>query len=202
MGSAAIVGSDRITVASLDSQVANLQADARPYASQMTVSQSQLNAAVLSWLIRFRVQNEVAAADGISVTQAQEQQALSLFNAQERLQAEESGEAYDQRATYVNLALPQSLVPEFGRYVAQEIAFEELHNGGKLPATTAEQNAVQSQLTKASCQAAKSLSIQVSPQFGRVDYSQQFSIVPGKDTLSRPEGTPSPASTSGLVPAC
>jgi hypothetical protein len=74
-------------------------------------------------------------------------------------------------------------------------------NGGKLPSTTAEDNTVTAKLTKAECVAAKSLNIQVNPQFGRLDYSQ-YTVVPVADTLSRPAGTPSPASTTGLTPAC
>ena len=74
-------------------------------------------------------------------------------------------------------------------------------NGGKLPTTTAESNTVTAALTKAQCEAAKSLSIQVNPQFGRLDYTQ-YTVVPAPDTLSRPAGVPSPASTTGLAPAC
>ena len=40
---------------------------------------------------------------------------------------------------------------------------------------------------KAECQAAKSLNIQVSPQFGRLDYST-YTVVAAKNTLSQPAG--------------
>jgi hypothetical protein len=74
-------------------------------------------------------------------------------------------------------------------------------NGGTLPSTTAENNTVNAALTKAQCSAAKSLNIQISPQFGRMDYSQ-YAVVATSNTLSQPEGVPSPASTTGLAPAC
>ena len=74
-------------------------------------------------------------------------------------------------------------------------------NGGKLPTTQADSNTVTAALTKAQCTAAKSLSIQVNPQFGRLDYSQ-YTVVANPNTLSQPAGKPSPASTAGLTPAC
>ena len=67
--------------------------------------------------------------------------------------------------------------------------------------TQAESNTVTAALTKAQCTAAKSLSIQVNPQFGRLDYSQ-YTVVASPNTLSQPAGKPSPASTAGLTPAC
>jgi len=74
-------------------------------------------------------------------------------------------------------------------------------NGGKEPTSTAEENAVTAKFNKAECQAAKGLNIQVSPQFGRLDYTQ-YTVVPAANTLSAPQGKPSPASTTGLTPAC
>jgi len=93
------------------------------------------------------------------------------------------------------------MLPALGRYQAQELAYAEKVNGGKLPTTQAEANTVTAALTKAQCTAAKSLSIQVNPQFGRLDYSQ-FTVVANPNTLSQPAGKPSPASTAGLTPAC
>ena len=74
-------------------------------------------------------------------------------------------------------------------------------NGGKAATTTTQSNAVTAKYDKAECQAAKSLNIQVSPQYGRFDYSS-YTIVAASNLLSAPAGKPSPASTTGLVPAC
>jgi len=90
---------------------------------------------------------------------------------------------------------------QVGRWAAQETAYELKANGGAEPTSTAQQTTVTTAFTKAECTAAKSLNISVSPQFGRVDYTQ-FTIVPVANTLSQPEGTPTPASTEGLTPAC
>ena len=76
-GSAAIVGDQRITVSSLDTQVSNWQTAAKPYGSSLQVTSANAPSAVLSWLIRFAVMDQVAASNGISVTQAQAQAGLS-----------------------------------------------------------------------------------------------------------------------------
>jgi hypothetical protein len=203
MGSAAIVGDQRITVSSLDTQVANLQTAAKPYGKQLQLPPAEMPTAVLSWLIRFAVMNEAARAAGITVTAAQSQQALDSINAQAAASASQNGLSGGAREVLVNAGIPPQLMPQVGTFVAQEIAIEEQANGGKMPTTQAESNKAGAVLTKSQCTAAKTLSIQVSPQFGRMDYSQlPYSVVPAPDLLSRPAGVPTPASTTGLVPAC
>jgi hypothetical protein len=164
------------------------------------LTSTEVPAAVLSWLIRFQIEDEVAASAGISVTEAQVQQGIASVNSQAQQAAAQNGLKSTQ-AVFLNAGVSPQMVPALGMYQAQEIAFAEQANGGKLPATTAENNTVTAALTKAQCTAAKSLNIQVNPQFGRLDYSQ-YTVVPAADTLSRPAGTPSPASTTGLTPAC
>lgn len=200
MGSAAVVGNQRITVSSLDTQVTNFQAAAQPYGSQVQLTAAQVPAAVLGWLIRFAIEDQVAASAGISVTAAQVQQGTASINSQAQSAAEQNGLGSTQ-AVFLSAGLSPQMIPALGRYEAQEIAFAEQANGGKLPTTDAQNTAVNTALTKAQCTAAKSLNIQVNPQFGRMDYSQ-YTVVPVGDTLSRPAGTPSPASTTGLAPAC
>lgn len=201
MGAAAVVGNQRITVASLDSQVANLQTAAKPYGSQVQLTSGQMPAAVLSWLIRFKIEDQVAASNGISVTAAQVQQGVTSIRSQAQSAAAQNGLKGPQVVLLTAGISPQMLTA-IGRYQAQQIALAEKVNGGRLPATSAENDTVNAALTKAQCTAAKTLNIQVSPQFGRLDYSQ-YTVVPAAETLSRPAGTTaSPAPTTGLVPAC
>jgi hypothetical protein len=200
IGSAAIVGDQRITVSSLDTQVSNLQTAAKPYGSQVQLTSSQMPAAVLGWLIRFAIQDEVTASAGISLTQQQVQAGVSSINSQAQSAAASNGFS-SAEAVLLSAGISPQMLPALGQYQAQEIAYAEKVNGGKLPATTAEDNTVTAKLTQAECVAAKSLNIQVNPQFGRLDYSQ-YTVVPVADMLSRPAGTPSPASTTGLTPAC
>ena len=199
-GSAAIVGDQRITVSSLDTQVSYLQEAAAPYAGQVQLTAAEMPNAVLSWLIRFAIQDQLSATAGVSVTQAQVQAGIASINSQAASAASQEG-LNSAQAALVNAGISPQLLPALGRYQAQEIAYAEKVNGGKLPSTTAENNTVTAALTKAQCTAAKSLSIQVSPQFGRLDYSQ-YTVVAAPDTLSRLPGIPSPASTTGLTPAC
>ncbi len=200
VGAAATVGDQRITVSSLDTQVSNLQAAAKPYGSQVQLTAAQMPAAVLSWLIRFKIMDEMASSAGISVTQTEIQQGIANINSQAASAAAQNGLS-SPRAALVSAGISPQMLPALGRFQAQELAYAKQVNGGKLPSTTAEGNTVDAALTKAQCTAAKSLNIQVSPQFGRLDYTQ-FAVVPAGNTLSQPAGTPSPASTTGLTPAC
>jgi hypothetical protein len=200
VGSAAIVGNQRITTSTLDAQVSNLQAAAKPYGNEIQLTSAQMPSAVLSWLIRFQVMDQATASAGISVTQKQVQQGIADINSQAASAASQEGLSSGQ-AALVNAGISPQMLPDIGRYQAQEIAYAEQVNGGKLPTTQAESNTVSGALTKAQCTAAKSLNIQVSPQFGRLDYTQ-LAVVAAPDTLSRPAGAPSPASTTGLTPAC
>jgi hypothetical protein len=200
VGSAAIVGNQRITVSSLDTQVTNFNKAAAPYGSQVQLTSTEVPAAVLSWLIRFEIEDQMAASAGISVTEAQVQQGIASVNSQAQQAAAQNGLS-SAESVFLNAGVSPQMVPALGKYQAQEVAFAEQANGGTLPATTAENNTVTAKLNKAQCTAAKSLNIQVNPQFGRLDYSQ-YTVVPVTDTLSRPPGVPSPASTTGLAPAC
>jgi hypothetical protein len=200
IGSAAVVGNDRITVASLDAQVSNLQTALKPYGTSL-LPVAQQPSALLSWLIRFSVMDQVAATNGITVTAAQGQSALGQLGAV----AQQNGFKSTSQLLLAN-GVPPQLFPQVGKYEAQEDAYARKLNGGKEPTTQDQVNAFNTAFGKASCTAAKSLNIRVSPQFGRVDYSNQFAVVPVADTLSKPapnaSPSASPAPTTGLTPAC
>lgn len=197
MGSAAIVGNQRITVSTLDTQVSNWQTAAKPYKSSIQLTTTQAPTQVLSWLIRFAVMDQVAASNGISVTQAQTAAALSSLSGT----AAQNGFSSTSQLLIAN-GVPPQMFSQLGRYEAEVDAFARKQNHGQEPTSTAQQNAFSTAINKAECTAAKSLNIQVSPQFGRFDYAtSSFGVVAGADTLSKPAGTPSPASTEGMTPA-
>jgi hypothetical protein len=200
VGSAAVVGDQRITVSALDTQVSNLQAAAKPYGSSISLTAADMPAAVLSWLIRFQIGDQVTANEGIALTRSQVQAGIADINSQASQAASQEGLSTPQ-AALVDAGISPQMLPDLGRYQAQEIAFAERANGGKLPTTTAAGNAVTAQLTKAQCNAAKSLNIQVSPQFGRLDYSQ-YTVVPTPNILSQTPGPAPSPTTTGLAPAC
>jgi SurA N-terminal domain len=197
VGAAAIVGNQRITTSTLDTQVSNLQEAAKPYGSSLPITTAQMPTEVLSWLIRFAVMDRVAADHGITVTDAQAEAGLNSLDAV----AEENGFTGTKELLIANGVSPQ-MFTDVGRWNAQQTAYELKVNNGQEPATQTEETNVSNAIDKAQCTAAQSLSIQVSPQFGRFDYaSATFGVVAAADTLSRPAGTPSPASTEGLTPA-
>lgn len=202
MGSAAIVGNQRITVSTVDTQVSNLQSALKHYGSAIPASapgqqSSQQPSTVLSWLIRFAVMDQVAAANGISVSQAQGQAELNSL----RSSAQQNGLSSANELLAAN-GIPPQLAQQLGRWAAIQDALVAKLENGKTPTTQAEQDKITGGLNKAECSAAKTLNIQVSPQFGRFDYATaSFGVVPAADTLSRPQGTPTAASTEGLTPA-
>jgi peptidyl-prolyl cis-trans isomerase SurA len=194
-GAAAIVGDQRISVSSLDTQVSNLKTAAKPY-SQLPITTAEMPTAVLSWLIRFAVMDQVAATNGITVSQSQSEAALaSLKSVATQNQFSSTAELL------IANGIPPQLFPEVGQWEAQQTAYALKLNNGKPPSTTAEQNAFSTAISKSQCQAAKSLNIKVSPQFGRLDYTQ-YTVVATPNVLSQPAGKPTPASTTGLAPAC
>jgi hypothetical protein len=197
MGSAAIVGNQRITVSTLDTQVSNWEAAAKPLGSTVQETSADAPAQVLSWLIRFSVMDQVAAANGINVSQAQAAAGLSNLNAQ----ASSYGFANGSQLLIAS-GVPPQLFQQVGLWNAQVMAYELKVNDGQQPTTQAQETTITNAVNKAECTAAKSLNIQVSPQFGRFDYaSATFGVVAGPDVLSRPAGTPSPADTEGLTSA-
>jgi hypothetical protein len=199
-GAAATVGNQRITLSTLDVNVSDLQAASKPYGTQLGLTTAQQPQAVLTWLVRFAIMDQVAAENGISVTQAQVQAGLADIESEAASSASQEGFS-SATALFLGNGISPQMLPALGRWVAQEVAYETKANGGKAPTTTAEGNAVTAKYNKAECQAAKSLNIQVSPQFGRIDYST-YTVVAAPNVLSVPTGTPSPASTTGLTPAC
>jgi peptidoglycan hydrolase-like protein with peptidoglycan-binding domain len=195
MGSAAIVGNQRITVSTVDTQVSDLQASLKQYngtlqqinaelqqqQEQLPVFGEPLSRLVLNWQIDFALINQMAAADGISVTQAQGAAALA---------SQAKSNSVSQNVYLTAVGIPLQMRQQAGVFLAQESALSKKYGSDSAAAT------------KAQCTAAKALNIQISPQYGRFDYSSStMSLVAGNDTLSHPAGTPSPANTEGLTPA-
>ena len=86
LGSAAIVGDQRITIATLDTEVTNLSQTVELYKSTVPLSQEQQTQQTLTWLIRFKVNEELARQAGITVTNAQAEQALATIYAAGQVQ--------------------------------------------------------------------------------------------------------------------
>jgi hypothetical protein len=200
MGAAAVVGNQRITVATLDSEVTDLSQTVKLYPGVMSAAQETQEA--LGWLVRFKINEELARQAGITVSSAQAQSALAQIYASAKASAQSQG------VTNVTLNLilaangiPPNMSAELGRYQAIETQFVEQLNGGKIPTAAAAQTATTAKLERAQCVAAKNLQIEINPQYGRLNYTQ-YQIVSAPGAVTRPEGPARTASTAGLTPAC
>jgi hypothetical protein len=196
MGAAATVGNQRITSATLDTDVSNLQqAVAQDGAAGNQVPNGQQSQAVLTWLVRFAIRDKVASDNGIAVNTAQVDSALAQVNEQLQEDAEENGAGYSGlAATLADNGLPPNLVNALGQWEAQEYAFIEKNNDGKLPTSQSAAQTAVNQVNKADCRAANSLHIQVNPQYGQLNYdssSQLFGVSAPTSLLSLPGGAKS-----------
>ena len=194
LGSAAIVGGQRITSSTLTTQVADLNSVllANAHKVQLGFPASQKPQEVLAWLIRFAVRDQLARREGITVTTSEVQSAVNAIAAQ----AKQSGTTLTVLAA--ENGLPPGLVSDgLGRYQAIANALVTRLDGGNPSPSTAQQQALSAQFNHAQCLAAKSLNIKINPQFGRLDYSQ-LGIVAAANTLSAPApgSAPTPASSS------
>ena len=198
MGSAAITGGQRLTSTTLTDQVTALENayQASNGKIQLQFPKSEAPQEVLGWLLRFRIRDELATRNHVVVTAGESQRALAAL----AHQTGRTGPAFVQLAVANGIA--PDMLPELGRYEAiQRDMFVRL-NGGTLPRTQARVAILNVQFNHRECVAAKSLSIQVNPQYGQLDY-RTYSVVPAPSTLSAP-ATPAPSRTPKpqLTPAC
>jgi SurA-like N-terminal domain len=198
MGSAAIVGSQGISSATLTSQVNDLTAAYHHSngAIQLQFPLAQAPQQVLAWLVRFRIRDEMAARNHITVTRADTEAVQAAINAQAR--ANHTSTA----GLLVANGLPPDLLPQLSRYQAIELALVRKLNGGRFPTAQAALASLGRQFNAAQCRAAKSLAIRINPQFGRLDYGQ-LTVVPAVSGLSAPPGgAASPSAAPQLTPPC
>jgi hypothetical protein len=202
MGSAAIVGSQRITIATLTTEVTNLSQNAKLYPGTVQLSSAQATQETLTWLVRFRINEELARQAGITITTAQAQKALAQIYAAAKANAQAQGISnVTLNLILVANGIPPNLAAEVGRYQAIDDQFILRANGGNQPTSTSAQTATTAKLTQARCVAAKALKIQVNPQFGQLNYTQQL-VVSAPSRVTRPPGPAKATPQSGLTPAC
>ena len=172
------------------------------YPGTIQMSSAQETQETLTWLVRFQINEELARQAGITVTTAQAEAALAEIYAAAKANAEAQG------LSNVTLDLilaangiPPNLSAEVGRYQAINDQFIRQANGGKVPTTTPAQTATTAKLQHAQCVAAKTLAIQVNPQFGQLNYTQ-LQVVSAPNPVAAPPGPAKPTPLAGLTPAC
>ncbi len=204
MGAAAVGGAgfQRITLATLDTEVSNLSQTAKQYPGILQLSQAQETQATLTWLVRFQINEQLARQAGITVSTGQAQKALAQFYSAAKSQAEAQGvRNVTRNLVLAAYGIPPNMSAELGRWQAIQNQFIQQANGGTVPTTTSAQAATTAKLQKAQCVAAKTLNIEINPQYGRLDYSN-YLVVSAPGTVSRSAGPAPTASPSGLTPAC
>lgn len=202
MGSAAIVGDERISVATLGSQVTNLSSAVSQYPGVISLSPAQQTQATLTWLIRYQINDEIARQAGITVTAAQSQAALTAAYASAASSAEQQGVTnVTPTLILAGSGVPPDTSAQLGRYEAIANQYVKMANGGKAPTSSAAQTAAEAKLASAECQAAKALNISVNPQYGQLDYSQ-YEVVSVPNPVARSAGPTASASPVATAPAC
>jgi SurA N-terminal domain len=204
MGAAAIVGNQRITIATLDTEVTNLSRAAAQYPSAVPLNASQRTQSTLTWLIRYQITEQLARQQGITVSAAQGQQALNQAVTQAEASAAQQGLTNaTQTLILAASGIPPDTSAELGRYEAISGQYLTIANGGTAPAAgSAAATAAVNKLNQAECQAAKALNIQVNPQFGALDFTQ-YQIVDAPVTVTRAQGpVKAAASPPATAPAC
>lgn len=199
LGAAAIVGSQRVSTSTLSADVSNLNAGYQTYRHeiQLQYSVSQMPQQVLAWIVRFRVRDQLAQQQGIAVTPTETQQALAEITASIKA----SGSSAPLAEVAVANGLPPDMLSDLGQYQAIETKALNRLDGGKLPTASSAQTSLEDKFNRSQCLAAKSLNIQINPQFGELDYSD-FSIVSAPTTLSKAQPSSSSSSKAVLTPPC
>ena len=177
LGAAAVTNTSRIPTATVTAEVSNLDAayKANKAKVQLQFPVSQMPQEVLSWLLRFRVRDQMAERNHLTITRGQVQQALASAAAQ----AKQSGVTLTQLA--VANGVPPAQRGQLVRYVAIQNQLLAQMDGGKLPTASSALQALGTKFDTSQCRAAKSLGIQVNPQFGELDYSQ-VSVIPASSS--------------------
>jgi hypothetical protein len=205
LGAAAVMNNDRISASTLSAEVSNLSTNYQKYKGkiQLQFQVSQMPQEVLSWLIRFRVGDRMAARNGISVTPGQVQAELQQIK-DSAAQSTTTGAPVPLNALAVANGLPPDMLSDLARYQFIQTTLVNRLDGGKDPGTTSGRQAITERFNGYQCRAAKSLSIRVNPQYGRLDYTQ-ISVIAAPSGLSAaggPAPSPSPSSSVQLTPQC
>jgi hypothetical protein len=201
MGAAAIVGSNAISVASLTNETFQLESTGKAYPGVYKLTSQQATQGTLSWLIRFKINDQLASQAGISVSPGTAQAALNAVYEETKSEAAQSGISnLSMQEFLVANGIPPNQQTELGQYLAINNAFVDAANGGTPP--TSETSPAVTKLTRSTCLAAKSLNIQVNPQYGVLNYTSGYTVVNTPDSVSRASGTKKAAAITGLTPAC
>ncbi len=136
----------------------------------------------------------MAERNHLTITRAEVQHALASATAQAR----QSGVTLTELA--VANGVPPDQLNELGRYIAIQNQLLARLDGGTLPTSSGALQALGIQFNMSQCRAAKSMGIQVNPQFGQLDYGQ-VSVIAVPNKLAAAPGTASPSPSASATPS-
>jgi hypothetical protein len=206
MGAAAIVGNQRISIATLDTEVTSfsqaVNQAARQFPGVLKVSATQQTQATLTWLIGYQIFEKLASQQGIMISPAQAQEALNNFYTSVTSEFEQEGVTNPtHNLIMVAYGIPPNMSAELGQFEAIAGQYLKIANGGTTPTSSSAQTNAEHKLNAAECQAAKALNILVNPQFGQLNYSN-YQVVAAPPAVTRTEGPVTTASPVATAPAC
>jgi hypothetical protein len=203
LGAAVVTQNGRISSETLSANVSELNKGLAVYAGRVPLQfpESQKPQEVLSWLIRFKVGDELAMRYGVKVTPGEAETTKGTI--QKNAAQNSSGAPVPFKALAVANGLPVNQLPNFYRYEALQTLIMTRLNGGAAPTAAQAQGALGTKFATAECRAAKALDIKVSPQYGRLDYNG-FTVVSDPSALSTTEPSvspsPSPSASASAKP--
>ncbi len=186
----------RVSTSDLAAEVKDLNAayDKYKHKTQIQYTTADMPRMVLSWMLRFAAEDQLAKHLGITVTPSQAQKALAA----ETKNVTQAGDTLPEAA--VLNGLPPDMLPQLGAWIQTQIDVDALLDHGKPPTSTTGQAALSAQANHLVCLAAKSMKIKVNPQYGVYDY-KQLAVVAKPSTLSAPSPAPS-ATPIQATPKC
>ena len=128
------MGNQRITIATLGTEVTNLSQAAKQYPGVVNLTATEETQATLTWLIRYQINDELARQAGITVSTAQAEAALAQAYATAKSAAEQQG-LTNVTPTLILAAsgIPPNTSAELGRYEAIANQYLKIANGGTTP---------------------------------------------------------------------
>lgn len=183
MGAAAMVGDQRISADDLNTAVGQWQRayNANPLPSNQLriLDTSSIPRSVLYNLVVFKLADEAARRQGVNVTDGSVDNAIASAGGERRVEQEA-----------VVMGVPPQRARDYARFQldVQGIA----GSLGPAPKTLADQQKIQSGLSKVMAATARSVRVEVNPRYGRFDY-RRLAIASDSDRLSRPESPQVPS---------
>ncbi len=185
-GAAAVLGTQRVSTATLSADVASLNNvyQANPSLQRdVRYTAAEMPRLVLMWLVRFRVVDDIARRNGVDVTPAEAQQGLVQAAAQIEQQ---TGTPITREQLAIFNAMPPTLTDQFGRYEATIEKLAVTFTGAKRASalTPLQQQQFAARVGAEVAATTKRLDIKINPRYGRLDVTQ-LTINPPVNPLAR-----------------